>query len=108
MGGPAQPAAATAVPPGRSPARTAADGSGPRQAGSAAGQALAGNRPGRVLAGTAADGFYRALGQLAEILDGPRVLRECRGSDGWPRQGVYFFFEPGEVRADGRDRVVRV
>jgi hypothetical protein len=24
-----------------------------------------------------------------------------------PRQGVYFFFEHGEVRADGSDRVVR-
>jgi hypothetical protein len=47
------------------------------------------------------------LGQLAEIVGGPRLLRECRGSDGWPPQGVYFFFEPGEVRADRSGRVVR-
>ncbi len=67
-----------------------------------------GNRLGRVLDGTPADRFYRTLGQLADMLAGPRVLRECRAADGWPGQGVYFFFEPGEVRADGRDRVVRV
>lgn len=57
---------------------------------------------------TAADRFYLALGQLAQVLPGPRRLRDCRGSDGWPQHGVYFFFEPGQVRADGRDRVVRV
>lgn len=58
--------------------------------------------------GTAADRFYLALGQLAQIVSGPRRLRDCHGSDGWPRHGVYFFFEPGEVRANGGDRVVRV
>ena len=47
-------------------------------------------------------------GQLAQGLPGPRRLRDCHGSDGWPQRGVYFFFEPGEVRADGSDRVVRV
>jgi hypothetical protein len=35
-------------------------------------------------------------------------LRDCHGTDDWPRHGVYFFYEPGEVRADGDDRVVRV
>jgi hypothetical protein len=52
--------------------------------------------------------FNVALGELAEIVHGPRRLRDAHGSDGWPRQGVYFFYEPGEVRAEGRDRVVRV
>jgi hypothetical protein len=52
--------------------------------------------------------FYLALERLAEILHGPRFLHEARASDGWPRHGVYFFYEPGEVRADGRDRIVRV
>ena len=52
--------------------------------------------------------FYVATRQLAENLGGTRRLRDCRGSDGWPVQGVYFFFEPGEARADGTDRVVRV
>jgi hypothetical protein len=36
------------------------------------------------------------------------VVSACDGADGWPRQGVYFFFEPGEARPDGGDRVVRV
>jgi len=52
--------------------------------------------------------FYLALGRLAETLHGSRRLHEARASDGWPRHGVYFFCEPGEVRADGHDRVVRV
>jgi hypothetical protein len=30
------------------------------------------------------------------------------GHSGWPARGVYFFFEPGETRADGSPRVVRV
>ena len=45
---------------------------------------------------------------LGEIQHGWRTLRDARGTDGWPRHGVYFFYESGEVRADGRDRVVRV
>src|SRR4030081_2253180 len=57
---------------------------------------------------TAADRFYQALGQLADILGGPRFLRDCRGSDGWPPYGVYFFFEPGQTHADDTSRVVRV
>ncbi|MGH3194543.1 MAG: DUF7664 domain-containing protein [Streptosporangiaceae bacterium] len=57
---------------------------------------------------TAVSRFYLALGQLAQVVPGPRRLRDCRGSDGWPQHGVYFFFEPGEIRADGSDRVVRV
>jgi hypothetical protein len=52
--------------------------------------------------------FNGALSELAEIVHGPRRLRDARGSDGWPRQGVYFFYETGELRADGSDRVVRV
>jgi hypothetical protein len=42
------------------------------------------------------------------MVHGPRRLRDCHATDGWPPHGVYFFFEPGEVRADGRARVVRV
>jgi hypothetical protein len=37
-----------------------------------------------------------------------RMLADCTGRDGWPRHGVYFFFEGGENRADGSPRVVRV
>ncbi len=28
----------------------------------------------------------------------PRHLRDCTARTGWPARGVYFFFEPGEVR----------
>jgi len=107
-GGAVPPPGPGAWPPGPAPAPGADGASGPPHAGSAAGGDLPGDRLGQVLDATAADGFYRALGQLAEMLAGPRVLRECRGADGWPRQGVYFFFEVGEVRADGSGRVVRV
>jgi hypothetical protein len=68
----------------------------------------AGQGGGAVSAGVAASRFYGLLGQLSEIVGGPRCLRDCDGADRWPRQGVYFFFEPGEARADGSDRVVRV
>jgi hypothetical protein len=55
-----------------------------------------------------ADEFYRILDQLAAKLAGPRRLRDCTGSSGCPPQGVYFFCEDGEDRADGSRRVVRV
>lgn len=70
--------------------------------------ARAGRSGGAGSAVTAAAGFYALLGHLAEILGGPRCLRDCDGADSWPSQGVYFFFEPAEVRAGGGDRVVRV
>jgi hypothetical protein len=54
------------------------------------------------------DRFYLALGRLADQLGGPKRLRDCTGSYGWPRRGVYFFFEDGEARAGGNGRVVRV
>ena len=52
--------------------------------------------------------FYRLLGQIAASEDGPRRLAESTGRDGWPRSGVYFFFEDGEIRTDGTSKVVRV
>ncbi|MBC7084042.1 MAG: hypothetical protein H5T95_11245 [Firmicutes bacterium] len=59
------------------------------------------------------DRFYEVLARLQSKLGGCRCLGACggRGGDGWrwPLQGVYFFFEPGEMREDGRTpRVVRV
>jgi hypothetical protein len=93
---------------GRAGPRGAAGAGQAGHAGSVTGDASAGDRCGHVPDREAADRFYRMLSQLAQILPGPRRLRECHGSDDWPRQGVYFFFEPGEVRADGSDRVVRV
>jgi hypothetical protein len=52
--------------------------------------------------------FYRILDQLAARLGGPRRLRECTGRSGCPPQGLYFFYEDGEDRAEGSGRVVRV
>ncbi|MEZ4266750.1 MAG: hypothetical protein R3F39_10260 [Myxococcota bacterium] len=54
--------------------------------------------------------FYAVLGLLAAKTGGPRALSECHGRMGWPRRGVYYFFEPGEPRGAGADglRVVRV
>jgi hypothetical protein len=54
------------------------------------------------------DEFYPLLGELARHEGGARRLGDCTGRDGWPRHGVYFFFEDGQSRADGASRVVRV
>lgn len=55
------------------------------------------------------DRFYNILSALSDRLGGPRCLRDCHGRMGWPERGVYFFFEDGEYREDGRTpRVVRV
>jgi len=57
----------------------------------------------------ALDELYVLLGQRAGQVGGPRLLAECTARDGWPTHGVYFLFEPGEVREDGvTPRVVRV
>lgn len=53
--------------------------------------------------------FYALLGELHDQLGGPRQLLACDACTGWPLQGVYFFFEAGECRREGRgSRVVRV
>lgn len=55
------------------------------------------------------DHFYALLGQLADQTRGPRLLTDETIRDDLPKRGVYFFFEPGELREDGRTpRVVRV
>jgi hypothetical protein len=54
--------------------------------------------------------FYALLGELSCKTGGPRRLRDCHGKDQWPKRGVYFIFEPGEIRAADpmHYRVVRV
>lgn len=52
--------------------------------------------------------FYEILQRLENRCGGSRCLRDCSGRSGWPQRGVYFFFEPGEVREEGGLRVVRV
>lgn len=54
------------------------------------------------------DVFYALLDKLGTRLGGPRKLRNCTGASGWPRHGVYFFFEDGEYRVNGSPRVVRI
>lgn len=56
------------------------------------------------------DRFYALLAGLKQGLGGMRIMKECTGQLGWPRRGVYFFFEPGENRRHKRGalRVVRV
>ena len=79
----------------------------PRNA-TAAGQAHAKSDHAHMADAAGPERFNLALDELAEIQHGRRTLRDAHGTDGWPRHGVYFFYEPGEVRVDGRDRVVRV
>jgi hypothetical protein len=54
--------------------------------------------------------FYGLLGSLVERVGGARTLAACSGRLGWPRRGVYFFMEDGEVRSDSGTgpRIVRV
>jgi hypothetical protein len=52
--------------------------------------------------------LYQLLAVLTEHVGVYRMLRDCTGRDGWPSHGVYFFFEPDEVRADGTLRLVRI
>lgn len=53
--------------------------------------------------------FYALLDELAERKGGPHSLRSTV-SQPWPKRGVYFIFEPSEVRTDSGEglRVVRV
>ena len=54
--------------------------------------------------------FYSLLNTLEGQLAGARRLSNCSGRMPWPKRGVYFFMEPGEIRtASGAGpRVVRV
>jgi hypothetical protein len=54
--------------------------------------------------------FYQILAALEAKLGGKRMLSESTGGVKWPHRGVYFFFEPGEMRSDSGEgpRVVRV
>jgi hypothetical protein len=58
--------------------------------------------------GSDADEFYRIMDELAARLSGPRRLGDPAARSGCPPQGLYFFYEDGENRADGGHRVVRV
>lgn len=52
--------------------------------------------------------FYSLLGSLKQIVGGPYRLKDLK-PDLVPTRGLYFFFEDGELRPDGKsNRVVRV
>ena len=54
--------------------------------------------------------FYDLLVRLEDRVGGRRMLADCSGRENWPRRGVYFFCEAGEVRLGSGAglRVVRV
>lgn len=54
------------------------------------------------------DRLYGLLDQIEQRLGGTRTLNAVNGRSGWPSHGLYFFFEAGETRPNGRPRVVRV
>lgn len=54
--------------------------------------------------------FYSAIERLQNSLDGTRTLGGSSGRLKWPRRGVYFFMEDGEMRSETGTgpRIVRV
>jgi len=54
--------------------------------------------------------FYKALKKLESGVGGKRLISQCTGNQIWPKKGVYFFFEPGEIRTRVGEglRIVRV
>ena len=53
--------------------------------------------------------LYQALRRLEAGVGGKRLMSKCSGQQVWPKSGVYFFFEPGELRTNkDESRVVRV
>jgi hypothetical protein len=54
--------------------------------------------------------FYELLDRLEAQIGGKRKLDTCTGSMQWPKRGVYFFFEDGELRSGSGEgpRVVRI
>jgi hypothetical protein len=54
--------------------------------------------------------FYQLLDELEQKNGGKCRLKDCDGFMSWPERGVYFFFEPGEVRTTSGEglRCVRV
>jgi len=54
--------------------------------------------------------FYELVHECGRRLGGPRRMAVCSGRLEWPKRGVYFFFEPNEVRRDTGSgaRIIRV
>jgi hypothetical protein len=53
--------------------------------------------------------LYGLLNELSQKIGSAKRLADCHGKMNWPARGVYFFFEPGEYRANRQElRIVRV
>lgn len=54
--------------------------------------------------------FYQLLDRVEQKNNGKHLLQSCDGFMDWPERGVYFFFEPGEIRTSSGEgmRCVRV
>lgn len=54
--------------------------------------------------------FYQLMDQLEKQIGGTRTLDTADGRMPWPKRGVYFFFESGEIRSTSGTglRVVRI
>lgn len=54
--------------------------------------------------------FYNLLSRLRDGLGGLPEFTSCHGKMPWPKRGLYFFFEPNEIRRDNANepRVVRL
>ena len=54
--------------------------------------------------------FYELIGRLEVRIGGTPTLANCHGRMNWPTRGVYFFFEPSEMRTRSGEglRIVRV
>jgi hypothetical protein len=54
--------------------------------------------------------FYSIIHTLEANIGGAKTLADCSGRMPWPKRGVYFLREDGEIRADSGDgpRIVRV
>jgi len=54
--------------------------------------------------------LYSVIARLEKGLGGARTLGSCSGRLTWPKRGVYFFMEDGEVRSNSGSgpRIVRV
>jgi len=51
--------------------------------------------------------FYDSINKLAYYFP-YRKLKECNGNIWWPEQGIYLFYEKGELRNNNEPRVVRI
>lgn len=54
--------------------------------------------------------FYELLSELEQRSSGIHRLADCHAQMPWPKRGIYFFMENGEIRRDSGSglRIVRI